>query len=141
MSDAVRRHGERMAKFGGVGLLNTLTDFLVFAALAAAGLAPVLANAAAFLAANAQSYAVNARVTFREKGAAAPLSFRGYAAFAAAHLVSLLVSTAIVLVLADRTGPYAAKLAALAVTFVWNYAASAFFVFRPKTPKPGGESA
>ncbi|MEQ8936266.1 MAG: GtrA family protein [Amphiplicatus sp.] len=134
---AFRRHGGRMALFGGVGLFNTLTDFLVFAALVAGGFAPALANVAAFFVANAQSYAVNARVTFREQGAPAPLSFGGYARFAAAHLISLAVSTAIVLVLAEKLGPYAAKGVALIVTFAWNYAMTALFVFRPGPPSPG----
>lgn len=139
MNEAFRRHGGRMALFGGVGLFNTLTDFLVFAALVAGGLAPAFANVASFFVANAQSYAVNARVTFREKGTPARLSVGGYAKFAAAHLVSLVVSTAIVFVLAEKIGPYAAKGGALVVTFVWNYTMAALFVFRPGAPKAGGE--
>src|SRR5690606_5480450 len=55
-SSSPARHGRRFALFGGVGLVNTATDLAVFAALMAAGLAPVLANGAGFVAANAQSY-------------------------------------------------------------------------------------
>lgn len=125
-----RREGARMARFGAVGLANTATDFALFSALILAGVAPTLANGAGFLAANLQSYLVNARVTFGEKGAPAPVSFSGYGKFAGAHILSLVFSTAMILVLSDRIGPFAAKAAGALFTFLWNYWSSAFFIFR-----------
>lgn len=129
---AVRRHGGRMARFGGVGLINTLTDFLIYAALVFAGLAPALANAASFFAANAQSYAINGYVTFRDPGEKAQYSVGGYLRFLAAHAASLAISTAVILAFADAYGAYLVKAAAIVFTFVWNYFASAFLVFRRK---------
>lgn len=133
----VRRHGGRMVLFGAVGLVNSLTDFLIYAALVAAGTPPALANVAGFAAANVQSYLVNARVTFREAGRAAPVSIAGYGKFVGAHLVSLVVSTLMILMLADRVGPYASKAGAMVFTLVWNYATSTLLVFGPRAPKPG----
>lgn len=127
----VRTHGVRLALFSGVGVLNTTTDFLVFVALLAAGLPAVAANGLGFLAANAQSYLVNARVTFRSGGNAAPLSWRGFLKFAGAHLFSLFLSSAAIILLSDAIGALAAKFAAAALSVLLNYATSAAFAFAP----------
>lgn len=121
-----------MARFGGVGLVNTLADFLVYAALVFVGLTPVLANVLSFFVANVQSYAVNGYVTFREPGEKAEYSVGGYLRFLAAHAMSLAISTALILAFADAYGAYLVKAGAIIFTFVWNYLASAFLVFRRK---------
>lgn len=130
-----------MMKFGGVGLVNTLTDFLGYAVLLAAGAAPLIANAFGFAAANAQSYLLNSQFTFREAGRAAQAAPAGYARFLAAHLASLAISTAMIALFADALGPIAAKAVAALFTFVWNYAASAIFVFRRRRAPVSGEAA
>lgn len=126
---AARDHGPRILRFGGVGIANTVTDFALFWVLIVGGLAPVLANVAAFFIANLQSYFVNARVTFRVGGRPAAVSAAGYLKFMTAHLMSLAVSTAMVAMLAGRIGPLPAKAAAIGFTFAWNYATTAAFVF------------
>jgi len=96
----------------------------------ALSLSPVLANIGAFLVANSGSYLLNARLTFRNKAGPAEVTRAGYVKFFSSHAVSLGISTAIVAVLAGPLGALAAKVLAAAVTLVWNYIASAFFVFR-----------
>lgn len=136
-----------MVRFGGVGVANTITDFAVFWVLIVAGLTPVLANLAAFFVANLQSYFFNARVTFRVAGRPAAVSPAGYLKFLTAHLMSLAVSTAMVVMLASRIGPLAAKAAAIGFTFAWNYAMTAAFVFARRgahedaTGDAGGDDA
>lgn len=132
----MRRHLTGIARFGAVGIANTATDFAVFFALAAIGTPALLANAAGFLVANLQSFVVNAHVTFRENGAPARLSVGRYVRFAAAHGLSLVVSTVLILLLADAIGPVRAKLSAVAVSLVANYFFSSKFVFRPAAAGP-----
>lgn len=132
-SEILRYRGGQFFRFGLVGVMNVIVDFAVYAVGLAAGLTPALANIAAFTVTNVFSYLVNARVTFRENGAPAPVSLKGYGAFWAAHLVSAAISTAIVFFFADRLGPFTAKAIAIAVTVFINYGASALFVF--KTPE------
>jgi putative flippase GtrA len=129
-----RAHGARLTRFAGIGVLNTACDFGVFAGLLALGTHPLLANAAAFVIANLQSFLLNARVTFRSGGAPARVSLSGYAKFAAAHLASLAISTAFVAAFSRILTPLGAKAASAVFTFAWNYAASAFFVFCRPAP-------
>ncbi len=124
-----RRHTPALARFGMVGVGNTVTEFGVFAALIHFGLAPVAANAIGFLCANIQSYIVNAHVTFRKDGAAAPLAWRFYCRFFLAHCLSLAISTAFIIAFGDHIGPYLAKAAAVGFGFLANYTMSALFVF------------
>lgn len=139
-SRIARGEGRRMIRFGGVGVVNTITDFALFGALIAAGASPAPANIAGFLGANLQSYLLNSRITFRVGGRPAALSPPGYMKFLAAHAMSLVASTAMVVILADRVGPLPAKAAAVGFTFVWNYAMSAIFVFARRNAASEGES-
>ena len=124
----------RILRFGGAGALSAATDFAVFGAGLSAGLPVASANIAAFLVANAQSYVLNAHLTFRTSGESAPLSFGRYGRFLLAHSFSMAFSTLMVAGLAPVIGPWPAKLAALITAAVWNYLASAHFVFsRNKT--------
>lgn len=126
----VRRRSGEMARFGAVGVGNTLTEFVVFGVLLHFGVAPLVANTASFLCSNFQSYVVNAHVTFRIDGAAAAKTFAGYRRFFLAHCLSLAISTAFIIAFADAIGPFLAKVAAVGFGFVANYSMSALFVFR-----------
>lgn len=126
----VRRHSGAMARFGAVGVGNTLTEFVVFGALMHFGVAPLAANTVSFFCSNLQSYVVNAHVTFRQDGAAAAKTFAGYRRFFLAHCLSLAISTAFIIAFADAIGPFLAKVAAAGFGFVANYVMSALFVFR-----------
>ena len=141
-----QKHGRQLTLFSMAGVLNTALDFSIYIAGVAVGVAPLGANAAAFFVANMFSYLVNAKVTFRRDGVAAPLSFARYAAFVSAHLLSLGISTSLVFWLADEMGPYIPKAAAVFITLFVNYGASAFVAFRPRrgpgerAPGDSGES-
>lgn len=134
-NDIARRHWNRAARFAGVGVVNTVADFGAFLALTGLGAPSLAANAAAFILANAQSYVLNARFTFREGGAPAPVSPVGFAKFAGSHLASLAISTAFIAAFSNALGPLGAKIVAGAFTLAWNYGASAFFVFRRNPAK------
>jgi putative flippase GtrA len=129
-----KTHGARFALFSGVGVFNTVTDFAVFTALTAVDLVPLAANAVGFLAANGQSYLINARLTFRENGEAARMSPSGFLKFAGAHVLSLLLSSVSILLLSELMGAFAAKAAAAFVSVLWNYATSALIAFAPHRP-------
>lgn len=126
----MRRHGGRLFLFSMVGVINTLVDFAVYAAAIAASIAPGLSNVLAFAVANPMSYVINSRVTFREGGKPAPISFPAYGKFLTAHLLSLLISTAAVILLTPVIGPYLSKVSAIVITLAINYSASAFLVFK-----------
>lgn len=134
----LRRHSGAMARFGVVGVGNLATEFAVFNILMHAGLAILAANAIGFVCANLQSYFINAHVTFRENGAAAPKSLRSYLRFFLAHCLSLAISTAFIAAFAGEIGPNLAKLAAVGFGFVANYSMSALFVFRKASPGESG---
>ena len=140
--DRFRRHSGALARFGLVGVGNLITEFAVFNLLMHSGLAMLAANAMGFLCANIQSYIVNAHVTFRENGASAPRTMRGYTRFFFAHCLSLAISTAFIAAFADGIGPNLAKLAAVGFGFIANYSMSALFVFKKREgDKSGSESA
>lgn len=130
-----------MAKFGVVGLANTIVDFGVFSLLVWAGLAPVAANFVSFLCANGQSYFLNSRFTFRNEGRAAPVSAKGYGKFLVAHLMSLALSTLVIALFHDDIGPRVAKAVAIILSFGWNYLASAIFVFRKSPSRENGDAS
>lgn len=132
MKSLAREHGRGAVLFSMVGVLNTATDFAVYAAGVYLGVPPALANLVGFIVANVQSYWVNAAVTFRREGRAAPISVRGYGKFAAAHLFGLVISTGFILALSGAIGPILAKILAVVFSAASNYALSALFVFRRK---------
>ena len=136
-------HGRQFLMFCLVGVFNTAVDFLAYSLAIVLGVSPALANILAFMVANPLSYLINSRVTFRRARAPAPVSLGGYGRFGLAHLVSLVIATAMVFFLSPRIGAFGAKGLAIAVTLGVNYLVSAFLVFpHGAETKPGpGESA
>lgn len=128
-----------MARFGAVGVGNVVTEFAVFGALLHFGVGPLAANLLGFLCANIQSYVVNAHVTFRKDGAAAPLTIFAYRRFFLAHCLSLAISSGFIIFFAEQFGPLLAKAAAVGFGFIANYSISARFVFRDRAPGGGVE--
>ncbi len=123
-------------RFALVGATNTLLDVAVFLALLAVpGMPVLLANAAGYGTGMVASFLLNRRWTFRVRREAAPLA-RRLPVFAAFNLVGLALSSLVVALLVPAVPPLAAKLAATAVTFAWNYWSSRRFVFAasPTTP-------
>ena len=142
MSGVSRRAlGARPVRFALVGAWCTIADVCAYLAAVALGLAPAPSNVLAFLFANAQGYALNARFTFRQEGRSAPVSLSGYGRFLAAYSIGLLVATALIAGLAPRFGPIPAKGVAVLASLVLNYQLAAHFAFArpPVPPRPDSE--
>ncbi len=133
-------------KFGTVGAANTALDFLILNALSAAtgtyaGPRIILINLIAWSAAVTQSYFLNKRWTFRH---AAPHAKREYAAFLAVNAGGAGVNSAIVFFLTTFIAPpfgihpqlwlNAAKLLAIPVSMLSNFAGAKWVVFRKRKP-------
>jgi putative flippase GtrA len=122
-------HQKNFLRFCAVGVVNTAVDFGVFVLLYYRCGWPVLAaHALSFALAAANSYFLNRVWTFG-------LPVRGghgrrFARFALVACGGLALSGAAVYVFQAWLPAWAAKLVAVGVSLGWNYAGSAFFVFR-----------
>lgn len=114
-----------MFRFAAVGAVTTCLDIAVFAALAAAGVAPTLANVASYSCGIALSYTLNRRWTFRRRG-----SLMQALKFVLATTSGLLLSTILLALLTKVIPPLPAKLATLPVVFLWNYYSTKLWAFR-----------
>ena len=126
----MRRHGGRGTRFALVGALNTGIDVGVFAvAFYVLGWPLLVAHTAGFGLAVGNSYILNKVWTFGDRSTGAAAVARG-AGFLVVSAIGLVLG-AICLWLAAKAMPaILAKIATVGVTFVWNYWASARFVFR-----------
>jgi putative flippase GtrA len=116
--------------FAVVGAANTLVDWIIFTVLVSfAGWAVVPANVVSFLSGAVQSYVLNSAVTFRAPDARRN-HWRAMAWFAAVTAVCVVLSTAIVHVLAPTLSPWGAKLVATLATFTVGYLLHKRITFR-----------
>jgi putative flippase GtrA len=124
-----RSQPRRAALFAGIGLINTTIDVSVFACLYRfEGLGVVPSNVLAFLLAAANSYLLNALVTFGDR-AGTRVSPAGFARFLCVAVIAMGASTAIVWLLAMHMHPLLAKLIATAASTAIGYAGTCRFVF------------
>ena len=123
------KHFKGFAKFGSVGVLSTITDFVLFTIALFAGIAPLVANVISFVIANVQSYALNSRFTFRAARKGAPLSVFSYLKFFTVHLPGLGISSAVIYLLGPIIGDLPAKVVAIGGAALSNYFLSAYLVF------------
>ncbi len=127
---SLAKHGARPLRFALVGVVNTGIDVGVFAILFYGfGWALLLANAASFIIAVANSYALNKAWTFKDTSRGRAAVRRGLA-FLAVAVVGLGLASVTIWLAALAVPAILAKLAAVGVSFAWNYWASARFVFR-----------
>jgi putative flippase GtrA len=139
----------KVVRFGVVGVLNTLIDFAVLNLLLALfgvtkGWPLVLCNAAAFLTASLNSYFLNKKWTFAQKGRA---SLRQYLAFLALAAGGLLINSLVLYLLATGITPppwltptlwvNVAKVGATGASLVWNYLACRYVVFGKRVVSGG----
>jgi putative flippase GtrA len=125
--------------FALVGLVNSAFDFGVFSfAYYYLDLPIIVANTTAWIFAVSGSYVMNSTITFAAESGRR-LAFDRYFGFALSQVAGFLANTGTVWCLIElgHTPAWAAKVAAIAVSFVVNFALSHFVVFRTK--KPGGE--
>lgn len=132
----------QIIRYGMVGILNTLIDFLTLNILVAiggitSGFPLVLCNAVAFFSANLNGYFLNKKWTFAEKDGTSLKQYCYYLLLAAGGL--LINSLILYLIVTTCPRPAAltptwwlnvAKIGATAASMIWNYLACRFIIFR-----------
>jgi len=125
--------------FAMVGLVNSVVDFGVFSfAYYYLKLPVIAANTMAWIVAVTGSYVLNSTITFAHESGR-KLSSRSYFGFALSQVAGFLANTTTVWCLVELlyVPAWAAKVAAIAVSFGVNFSLSHFLVFR--TRDPGGK--
>jgi putative flippase GtrA len=120
--------------FGLVGVINSGVDFGVFSfAYYFLGLPIVAANSLAWVVAVTGSYVMNSTITFAAESGR-KLDLRRYFGFALSQFAGFLANTATVWCLVElaHIPAWAAKLAAILVSFAVNFSLSHFVVFRAR---------
>ncbi len=129
----------KAVSFAVVGLVNSVVDFSVFSFGYYYLVLPIIAaNALAWVVAVTGSYVLNSTITFaRESGR--KLTVRSYFSFALSQVAGFLANTVTVWCLVEllHVPAWAAKVAAIAVSFVVNFSLSHFLVFRARDPRAG----
>ena len=136
-------HGRTLAlkaiSFALVGLVNSVVDFSVFSfAYYYLALPIIAANALAWVIAVTGSYILNSIITFaRESGR--KRTAKSYFNFALSQIAGFLANTGTVWCLVELAyvPAWAAKVAAIAVSFAVNFSLSHFLVFRTRDPSGG----
>jgi putative flippase GtrA len=122
--------------FGVIGIINSAIDFSVFSlAYYYFELPIIVANTLAWIVAVSGSYVMNSTITFAAESGRR-LAFSRYAAFALSQVAGFFANTGTVWCLVElgQVPAWAAKIAAIAVSFVVNFSLSHFIVFRTKKP-------
>jgi len=122
----------KAASFATIGVVNTLIDLGVFLiAYSVFALSLVPANVLAWLVAVSCSYVMNSFVTFaRESGR--KLRLRDYGSFVASGIAGVVTNTTVLVIAALWMPVLAAKLLAIAASFLVNFSLSHFVVFRQR---------
>lgn len=126
----------KAASFAVVGVVNSAVDFGVFSfAYYYFGLPIVAANTLAWVIAVTGSYVLNSTITFAAESGR-KLGVKRYFGFALSQVAGFLANTATVwcLVTLAHVPAWAAKLAAIVVSFTVNFSLSHFVVFRARKP-------
>lgn len=125
--------------FALVGLVNSVVDFSVFSfGYYYLALPIVAANAMAWAIAVTGSYVLNSTITFAHESGR-KLSVRSYFNFALSQVAGFLANTVTVWCLVEllHVPAWAAKVAAIVVSFGVNFSLSHFVVFRARDPRRG----
>jgi putative flippase GtrA len=120
--------------FACVGVVNSLVDFSVFSfAYYYLALPIIVANTLAWIVAVTGSYVMNSTITFAAESGRR-LAFKSYMGFALSQVAGFFANTATVwcLVTLLAVPAWAAKIAAIVVSFAVNFSLSHFVVFRAK---------
>ena len=125
--------------FAMVGLVNSVVDFGVFSFAYYYLEFPIVgANTLAWVVAVTGSYVLNSTITFAHESGR-KLSSRNYFNFALSQVAGFLANTITVWCLVEllHLPAWAAKVAAIAVSFGVNFSLSHFLVFRTRDPSGG----
>jgi putative flippase GtrA len=130
----------KAASFAAIGAVNTLVDFGVFvAAYSLLELPLIPANVLAWLVAVTGSYVMNSYITFAAESGG-KLAWRAYGAFVASGVAGVIANTATLVAASYWVPVLAAKVMAIAASFVVNFSLSHFIVFRARQ-EPAQRSA
>ena len=122
----------KAASFAVVGVVNTLIDLAVFlVAYNVLGLPLIPANVLAWLVAVSGSYVMNSFITFAAESGR-QLRWRSYGVFVASGVAGVIANTTTLVVASYWMPVLAAKLLAIAASFVVNFSLSHFVVFRTR---------
>jgi putative flippase GtrA len=122
----------KAASFAVIGVVNTLIDLGVFLATYNVFALPLIpANVLAWLVAVSASYVMNSYITFAAESGR-QLRWRAYGAFVASGVAGVIANTTVLVVAAYWIPVLAAKLIAIAASFVVNFSLSHFVVFRTR---------
>jgi putative flippase GtrA len=122
----------KAASFALVGVVNTFIDLGIFlAAYNLLQLPLIPANVLAWLVAVSGSYVMNSFITFAAESGR-QLRWRAYGAFVASGVAGVITNTTILVVASYWLPVLAAKLLAIAASFVVNFSLSHFVVFRTR---------
>ena len=127
----------KAASFAVVGVINSAVDFGVFSfAYYYLALPIVVANTLAWLVAVTGSYVMNSTVTFAAESGRR-LALRPYFGFALSQVAGFFANTGTVWCLVELVliPAWAAKVAAIAVSFAVNFTLSHLVVFRAAKPR------
>ena len=121
----------KFVKFGLVGVLNTLINWIIFALLNFIGVYYIVANVIAYVIATANSYIWNSKWVFKYNG---KNKKERTAKFVILNLIGLGLNTGILYLLVDMVGFN--KLIALVITtgivMIINYIVNKLWVFKEK---------
>lgn len=132
---------KQIAKFGVVGIINTIIDFVLLNLLVAVVGWPILwANTISFSAAVTNSYFINKYWTFRNHE---PAHLRQFSTFVLISIVGLVLSNLLVHYGTQLLGDYdfgltfvwqynIAKAVSAVIVLAWNFLASKYLVFHEK---------
>jgi putative flippase GtrA len=116
--------------FAAIGVVNTLVDLVVFLlAYNLLAMALVPANVLAWLIAVSGSYVMNSFITFAAESGR-QLRLRDYTTFLASGIAGLVANTTVLVIASYWMPVLAAKLTAVAASFLVNFSLSHFVVFR-----------
>jgi|SRR5579884_2060615 len=127
----------KAASFAFVGVINSAVDFAVFSVCYyGLGLPIIAANTAAWAVAVTGSYVLNSTITFAAESGRR-LHVGGYVGFTISQVMGFVANTTTVWCLVDLllVPAWAAKVAAIGVSFAVNFSLSHFVVFRVRQPR------
>lgn len=128
--------------FGLVGLINSAVDFAMFSfCYYYLALPIIVANTIAWAVAVSGSYVMNSTITFAAESGR-QLGVKSYFGFALSQVAGFLGNTVTVWCLVELLliPAWAAKVAAIAVSFAINFSLSHFVVFRKRKPASAGRT-
>lgn len=125
----------KAASFALIGVVNSLVDFGVFSlSYYYLDLPIIAANSLAWIVAVTGSYVMNTTITFAHESGR-KLSSRSYFGFALSQVAGFFANTVTVWCLVELANvpAWAAKVAAIFVSFAVNFSLSHFLVFRARS--------